>query len=140
MRSTLVSLHGAAAVVNLSLESGKGVYAPVTWTSNFYVGIEETHDRNPSFFLAHSLAVAPARLAAPLHMLLNIGAFFLPYQHAIDDSTETDYHHPLSRCFLALSGLSFDHKLDIGSQMDSGHPLARLTSFIAGITDDIVSI
>lgn len=90
---SLVTPNGSAVVRSISQDNGHGVYAPLTWTSNFFVAGEGSK----SIFLAHCFAHLPNpwRFTALLHAVFSVTEFFSPAVHSIDDSGETDYVHPV---------------------------------------------
>eukprot|EP00747_Dinoflagellata_sp_TGD_P023940 gnl/TRDRNA2_/TRDRNA2_130191_c0_seq4.p1 gnl/TRDRNA2_/TRDRNA2_130191_c0~~gnl/TRDRNA2_/TRDRNA2_130191_c0_seq4.p1 ORF type:complete len:672 (-),score=59.79 gnl/TRDRNA2_/TRDRNA2_130191_c0_seq4:137-2152(-) len=133
---TLVATNSTAAVTRSSVHAAKGVYAPLTWTSNFYVGLAEPWGRGDTFFLAHNLAMTSTHLAGPLHIFLSIIAFFCPRDtQEFDDGATADFHHPVARFFWSIAGVLFDHMIDVDTHTDAAHPLGMLVSTVAGVAD-----
>jgi len=126
---TLFSSNGMVVVTSSSVEVARGLYAPLTWTSNVYVSMEGS----TSFFLAHSMAGVRTHFAVLVHTLLGATAFLSPYMHDVDDNDETDYLHPIARMFWSIAGVQFDHMVDVGTQTHSVHPIGMLVSAIAGV-------
>eukprot|EP00747_Dinoflagellata_sp_TGD_P062272 gnl/TRDRNA2_/TRDRNA2_152923_c2_seq2.p1 gnl/TRDRNA2_/TRDRNA2_152923_c2~~gnl/TRDRNA2_/TRDRNA2_152923_c2_seq2.p1 ORF type:complete len:787 (+),score=96.98 gnl/TRDRNA2_/TRDRNA2_152923_c2_seq2:64-2424(+) len=104
--STLVTPDGIITVRSSTLEMGQGMYAPLTWTSNFFVGFGEDSSL-PMAILAHSFAALPyPRLAErPLHILFSIVEFFRPSIHSDFSSSTTNYVHPICRFLSWVAGV-----------------------------------
>eukprot|EP00747_Dinoflagellata_sp_TGD_P122395 gnl/TRDRNA2_/TRDRNA2_173617_c0_seq1.p1 gnl/TRDRNA2_/TRDRNA2_173617_c0~~gnl/TRDRNA2_/TRDRNA2_173617_c0_seq1.p1 ORF type:complete len:608 (+),score=46.18 gnl/TRDRNA2_/TRDRNA2_173617_c0_seq1:203-1825(+) len=100
----LVTPKGSAIVRSISNdETGEGLYAPLTWTSNYYVS---TDDGSESI-LAHGFAELPKpqMMEKPLHAILSVVEFFYPSIHDVDDNAESSYTHPFARLLAWVAGI-----------------------------------
>merc|ERR1712039_380397 len=81
-------------------------YAPLTRTSNFFVGIGKDFGEKSSF-LAHNFALVPHPqwVERPFHTLLSLSEFFSPSINDIDENVEANYVHPLCRFAMRLFGI-----------------------------------
>lgn len=96
--------NSSAAIRKITPASGRGIYAPLTWASNFYVGM----GADPwVLFLAHSFAHVsePQRIQAFFHGLLSIAELASPSIHAIDIDAEMEYVHPVARILMWALGM-----------------------------------
>merc|ERR1712228_494152 len=99
---TLITPGGSAVVRDISLTHGQGLYAPLTMTSNYFVG-----DGTPeSSFLAHNFAhlATPQRYDSAIHGLLSVVELFKPSIHAVGHS-ERSYVHPVMRVLARVAGI-----------------------------------
>lgn len=105
---TLITPEGTATVREVSLEDAQGLFAPLTWTSNFFVGYGEEVHANARF-LAHSFAVVPHPqwFETPFHALLSIAEFFSPAIHGFDEKNDEVYLHPVCRRLMRTFGIQF---------------------------------
>jgi hypothetical protein len=80
--------------------SGHGLYAPLTWTSNYFVG-DSTMDGG---ILAHSFAELrnPEAFQGPWHLLLHVAEFIYPLVNHISDGQKDVYVHPIAKIFMHL--------------------------------------
>eukprot|EP00747_Dinoflagellata_sp_TGD_P000194 gnl/TRDRNA2_/TRDRNA2_100258_c1_seq1.p1 gnl/TRDRNA2_/TRDRNA2_100258_c1~~gnl/TRDRNA2_/TRDRNA2_100258_c1_seq1.p1 ORF type:complete len:461 (-),score=75.31 gnl/TRDRNA2_/TRDRNA2_100258_c1_seq1:117-1469(-) len=103
---SLVTPSGTADVRSISKETGMGVYAPLTEGSNFFVRMG-TESSTSESFLAHSFShwQNPRSFERAVHIVLSVVEFFTPKIHEIDDSSETDYVHPVCRVLAWLVGI-----------------------------------
>lgn len=89
-----------AAVQKVSGHMAKGLFAPLTHTSNFYV----TGAGNTSAVLAHSFAQVenPQRFERVFHKLLDLGEYFLPTLSdvIVTRTSDTAYIHPLAKMLM----------------------------------------
>jgi len=136
--SALITPNGTALVTSSSLEKGKGIYAPWTMTSNFYVGMGD------DFFLAHSLANVHSRFESPLTALFNILEFVVPSIHEFDEGTQTDYLHPVARIFWSIVEVPHHHIVheakthSIETKTNHMHPIGTLIASVAGVPTNII--
>lgn len=88
--STLLASNGVMIVNSVSDTKARGLYAPLTATSNFFVGGPEMK----TTVLAHSFAELryPRRYEGLIQYLLSVTEFFSPSVHEITDG---DYIHPV---------------------------------------------
>lgn len=93
----LLRADGTSVAVNSVTETmGQGLYAPLTWTSNFFVGGPEMR----ASVLAHSFAELrhPMWYEGALHKLLSFVELFVPRFNDIAEKDEA-YIHPVARFF-----------------------------------------
>jgi hypothetical protein len=83
---------------------GRGLYAPLTGTSNFYVEGDGGHHR----VLAHSFAHVrnPRKYETIFHKLLDVGEFIWPSLSHVDDTSLEAYIHPLADLWMKFLGVS----------------------------------
>lgn len=120
----LVTPNGSILVRKISQENGHGNYAPLTWTSNFFVAAEGSK----SSFLADCFAHVPSpeRFHHVFHLLLSAVEFVWPAVHSIDDSGKTDYLHPVCQRLMPFGlpfGIKTETKTYIGSKLPPSEPL-----------------
>eukprot|EP00812_Abedinium_dasypus_P000730 NODE_1086_length_1244_cov_244.814130.p1 GENE.NODE_1086_length_1244_cov_244.814130~~NODE_1086_length_1244_cov_244.814130.p1 ORF type:complete len:373 (+),score=59.23 NODE_1086_length_1244_cov_244.814130:69-1187(+) len=102
--SSLVARNGSPVAVRaVSKTYGRGRYAPLTWSSNFFVGEAETG------VLAHSFAQLPSprRYEAALHFVLSALETIVPSLHDVGDA-DKEYMHPVARACMWLWGVPLD--------------------------------
>eukprot|EP00747_Dinoflagellata_sp_TGD_P144340 gnl/TRDRNA2_/TRDRNA2_176482_c0_seq11.p1 gnl/TRDRNA2_/TRDRNA2_176482_c0~~gnl/TRDRNA2_/TRDRNA2_176482_c0_seq11.p1 ORF type:complete len:419 (+),score=39.36 gnl/TRDRNA2_/TRDRNA2_176482_c0_seq11:36-1292(+) len=95
----LVTLNGTAVVLSSHEVTGEGLYAPLTFTYNLYVGSSDG-DNATTFFLAHNFAGTYRYLRATeslLSVVFYVFEMFVPTINDVDDSGDTDYLHPIAR-------------------------------------------
>jgi len=87
-------------VASISVGTGSGLYAPLTRSSNFFVGDGEGR------FLAHSLAHVsmPHHTALALHSILSAVEFFSPSVHEVPVPVR-QYLHPVCSVLLKVIGV-----------------------------------
>jgi hypothetical protein len=97
----------AALVEDVTVESisetqGKGLYAPLTLTTNYFVG----EVMSPGV-LAHSFAELrhPQWYERTFHAMLTVAEFFKPKINAIDANDQA-YLHPVAAFFMKMLGWS----------------------------------
>eukprot|EP00747_Dinoflagellata_sp_TGD_P125437 gnl/TRDRNA2_/TRDRNA2_174160_c0_seq11.p1 gnl/TRDRNA2_/TRDRNA2_174160_c0~~gnl/TRDRNA2_/TRDRNA2_174160_c0_seq11.p1 ORF type:complete len:662 (-),score=169.28 gnl/TRDRNA2_/TRDRNA2_174160_c0_seq11:74-2059(-) len=104
--ATLITPNGTVAVRASSTQMSKGLYTPLTFTSNFYVssGNQEGASSN---FLAHSFSEwsRPERVERLIHFLFTVAEYFYPSIH--DISEVADYVHPVGRLLGWTAGVGF---------------------------------
>jgi hypothetical protein len=100
--NTLWSSNGAPMLIKeTSIESARGLYSPLTTTSNYFVG--ESED---SMILAHNFAHVsqPQLLQGTLHRIFDMAEFFSPQISTLHDG-DVRYAHPLVRWLAPLVGV-----------------------------------
>ena len=120
--------NGTATVTSSAVETGEGIYAPWTATSNFYVGMDK------GFFLAHSLANVHSRLEVLLVIMFKLLQLFVPSIHEVDEVAEKDYLHPVASMFWSMADVPQAHSLEAKRL----HPIAALIASVAGVPSDIL--
>lgn len=97
--SQLLRADGSSmAVRSVSETTARGLYAPLTATSNFFVGGPQLS----TSVLAHSFAEFhnPRRYEGVLHRVMSVVEFFIPSIHDINE--DTAYMHPVARVLMKL--------------------------------------
>lgn len=110
-QDTLVTQDGASiSIQKVSDTLADGLYAPLTGTSNFFVG---GPGERPAV-LAHSFAQLqqPRRYEAAFHHFLSIAEFFRPSISDIDDTFNEPYVHPVARMWMRIAGVSTYQEID----------------------------
>jgi hypothetical protein len=89
-------------VESISETAAKGAYAPLTFTSNFFVGGPDMKNG----VLAHSFAEIryPQRIESAFHAVMTVAEFFQPSIHAVGN--DQAYVHPVARFFMKILGWS----------------------------------
>eukprot|EP00747_Dinoflagellata_sp_TGD_P144221 gnl/TRDRNA2_/TRDRNA2_176466_c4_seq13.p1 gnl/TRDRNA2_/TRDRNA2_176466_c4~~gnl/TRDRNA2_/TRDRNA2_176466_c4_seq13.p1 ORF type:complete len:1155 (-),score=113.28 gnl/TRDRNA2_/TRDRNA2_176466_c4_seq13:67-3531(-) len=131
--ATLITTNGTASVTSSSWEDGEGFYAPWTATSNFYIGVDQ------DFFLVHSLANINSRFEILLGAVFKVVQLFVPSLHHFDETTVTDYLHPVARIFWSLVEvprlLVKEGKTD-SIEANWRHPIGSIVASVAGVPSD----
>lgn len=118
---TLLTKDGTNAMVKkVSAVSAHGLYAPLTYTSNFFVGGK---DEVPGV-LAHSFAQVqrPRRYEALFHRFLDVAEFLWPSVNDLNAPSEEAYIHPVARVWMWLAGIPTTELMSIrrSIQMPNG--------------------
>merc|ERR1712232_270007 len=102
-KDSLVTQNGSATVEKVADTRANGLYAPLTRTSNFFVG---GPGQRPAV-LAHSFAQLeqPRRYEAAFHLFLNIAEFFFPSLSEVEETCNEPYVHPVARAWMRLAGI-----------------------------------
>jgi len=89
--------HQGMQVISLSPTVGHGLYAPLTATSNFFVGSPELN----TSVLASSFAEVrhPERYAYALQRIMDVAEYFDPSIHEVHSSS---YLHPVARVLMTM--------------------------------------
>eukprot|EP00747_Dinoflagellata_sp_TGD_P142833 gnl/TRDRNA2_/TRDRNA2_176303_c0_seq3.p1 gnl/TRDRNA2_/TRDRNA2_176303_c0~~gnl/TRDRNA2_/TRDRNA2_176303_c0_seq3.p1 ORF type:complete len:561 (+),score=50.92 gnl/TRDRNA2_/TRDRNA2_176303_c0_seq3:78-1760(+) len=109
--NALLTPNGTARVNGVSSGTGHGAFAPLTFTSNFYVSSpgEGARKEPPEMFLAHSFSGwrHPRQVEGAIHLFLTFAEFFSSSISDIDDSAGTSYIHPVCRLLAWVAGVAF---------------------------------
>jgi hypothetical protein len=101
---TLLTANGTDTLVEKVYEVyAKGLFAPLTETSNFFVG---GHDGTPGI-LAHSFAQLqePQRYEAAFHGSLSVAEFFWSSINEVNHGSDEPYVHPIARLWMDIAGI-----------------------------------
>jgi hypothetical protein len=96
----LLTPAGAVYVQSIELVASRGALAPLTATSNFFVGAS-----NSSLVLAHSFAHFPPSLLAEglIHSVISVAEWVLPNVNSVRGDV---YIHPIAKVLAPLVGLA----------------------------------
>lgn len=103
-KDALVAQDGSSATVRkVSDVRARGLYAPLTRTSNFFVGGK---GETPGV-LAHSFAQVqrPRRYEAIFHRFLDVVELFWHSVNDVDASNDAAYVHPVARAWMWIAGV-----------------------------------
>lgn len=102
-KDSLVTIGGTGVVQKISQTKGVGLYAPLTKTSNFFVG---GPGESPAV-LAHSFAQLeqPQKYQAAFHLFLDIAEYIWPSINHVEDTSGENYIHPIARMWMRLAGI-----------------------------------
>lgn len=103
----LITPDGTSSVQQITWEDATGLFAPLTLTSNFFVGHGENVYTN-AMVLAHSFAVVPYPqwFAPPFHAFLSMWEAFYPTVHEFDETSQDVYLHPACQQLMGIFGIS----------------------------------
>jgi hypothetical protein len=105
-RDSLVMKDGFANVLEVSHTLATGLFAPLTKTSNFFVG----GPGEEPWALAHSFAQLkqPRRYEAAFHRLLDVAEFIWP---PMNDFENEGYVHPIARMLMRIAGIPITQEM-----------------------------
>mmetsp|Transcript_81405 Transcript_81405/g.141312 ORF Transcript_81405/g.141312 Transcript_81405/m.141312 type:complete len:281 (-) Transcript_81405:50-892(-) len=103
----LVAADGRKTVVKgVSETAAHGLYAPLTWTSNYFVGGPSASEAD-KYILAHSYAEFhnPRRYEAMFNAMLSVAEFLSPSVHDVNSADEV-HIDPVAKFLMRLFGFA----------------------------------